>query len=334
MNVVVAPKRFRKTATLIKWLNSDIGYGCNRLSSADEQVFFKSKENPETIAHNVCRYAEFITDPIDSDLEALIKKCNTAIVKYIKDLSNNGRNVDDWVVLLAGDGGSLADISANVGRLDRELEKDIVHPAHFITYVEGISWKNGESERIVEQEQAVFFNESVPREDMAVFVARYAEIIKHLPSELKDLLKANNDAILQYAQFLSRSNKGPLDDDLLDNLAGDDDRIYKYAYHHNNKKRVPARLEKTLSNPNTILAYAKHIVNGRLPEEIENHLAKDFRVAAQYAFEVIRAYSSVKLPDVVHSAMYMYSTSSPDDYHIKRYFNECDKDTTVSGSFQ
>jgi hypothetical protein len=313
----------------------DNHYANKRLSKEIEQVFFKSKENADTIAQNLVTYAEKVyLDPIDIEMEHLIELDPNAVVRYIKHLKSVNRNIrPELLNCLKGNSNCLAAASVTVGRLPSELEVDITHPSDFITYISNLKYKvpNLRSESgILEQEQKVFFSNKLSPEKTAEWVAKYANHVGVLPQEFKELLKADNDSILQYQSFLAAKNL-PLDDDLRDCLAGDDKNLFKYA--QNTRKRLPQHLEETLKNPQVLLSYARNIVQGRLPEELENHFASDLQAASNYAFEIIRGYASVRLPDVVHSAMILTNSANPNDYNIKRYVKECERDTTVPGSW-
>lgn len=330
--------KFRLTSRLISWLQNNV-HNHRRLPASIEEVFFKSKEPVETIAYNLVTYAGQVhLERLSKELECLILRNNSATVRYISWLKNQRLAIgDDFVLNLKGDENSLSAISGDVGRLPRDLEKDIVSPACFIQYVSGVknyNFRNGIKEvRIEEQEKEVFFsNKKYTPEKMAEFVAKYANVVGPLPTELKELLKANSKAILEYAQTLKSKNM-TLDDDLRDCLAGDSESLLRYAQYHLGGRRLPQHLEKTMTHPQSLYNYAKSIVQGRLPEELENHLASDTSVASAYAFDVVRGFASVKLPEVVHSAIVMRSFENPNDFHIKRYIKECEKDTSVPGSW-
>jgi hypothetical protein len=304
----------------------DNWYGSSRLPKEIEEVFFKSKENPSTIANNLVSYAEKINTTLDPEMEEVIKKHPDSVVRYMRVVRNSGKAIGlDLIDSLKGNSSCLAQAAYHFGRLPRELEKDITNPDAFVNYAQALGT------RIVEQEPIVFFDENKDQYKIANCVAKYAAVVGPLPVEFNRLLKANNESILEYATVLYRHNK-TLDKELEDNLAGDNNNLYRYAQHHL-RKRLPVHLEKTLTNPQVIYNYARQIVRGRLPEELENHLASDLSAAASYAFDVIRGYSSVRLPDVVHSAMVLTSSANLHDYNIKRYIKECENDTTIPGSW-
>lgn len=324
--------KFRLTSRLVKWIEEEY-YGQTRLPKNIEEVFFKSKEDQQTIANNLIRYAQRVSqDNLDSGLEGVIKKCPSAVVQYIHHLTSHSKPISsDLIPVLKGHGEQIAQVAQSVGRL-KEYEDDIQHPEHFVNYINNIRVFEGKTNRIPEMEKRIFDPNKFPAVKIAECLVRYATFIgQPLPEELKVLLKGHGNQILEYATLLQNWGK-PLDEDLRDSLAGDDSNLYRYA-KNNLRKRLPNHLEKTMSDPQTLLNYAKHIVKGRLPEELENHFAKEIRLASQYAFEVIRGFACVRLPDVVHTAMIMNSAAYPNDYHIKQYVNECERDTTVSGSW-
>lgn len=324
--------KFRLTSRLIRWIENEY-YGYTRLPKNIEEVFFKSKEDPQTIANNLIRYAQKTSqDNLDSELEGVIKKCPSAVVQYVYHLKSHSKPVSkDLLPCLKGHGEQIAQVAQSFGRL-KDYEDDIEHPEHFVAYVNNIRIHEGKVSRIPEMESRIFDPNKFPAGKVAECLVRYATFIGDpLPEELKILLKGHGNQILEYATVLSSWAK-PLDEDLLDSLAGDDNNLFRYAKNHT-RKRLPIHLEKTMSDPQVLLNYAKSIVKGRLPEDLENHFAKDIRLASQYAFEVIRGFACVRLPDVVHTAMIMNSAANPNDYYIKQYVNECERDTTTSGSW-
>lgn len=324
--------KFRLTSRLIRWIEEEY-YGYTRLPKNIEEVFFKSKEDPQTIANNLIRYAQKTSqDNLDSDLEGVIKKCPSAVVQYIYHLKCHSKPISkDLLPCLKGHGEQIAHVAQSFGRL-KDYEDDIQHPEHFVIYIQNIRIHEGKTNRIPEMESRIFDPNKFPAEKVAECLVRYATFIGGpLPEELKVLLKGHGNQILEYATVLGSWAK-PLDEDLLDSLAGDSNNLFRYAKNHL-RKRLPNHLEKTMTEPQILLNYAKSIVKGRLPEELENHFAKDVRLASQYAFEVIRGFACVRLPDVVHTAMIMNSAANPNDYYIKQYVTECERDTTTSGSW-
>jgi len=321
--------KFRRTNRLLKWI-AENNYSKMRLPKENEAVFFKSNEDESTIAHNLVNYAEeTYKDDLDHDLENVISKNAGATVRYIQHLSRYGKNIRPEIIyFLKGDGAFLCQISREVGRLPLDLEADIKSPNDFLTYFSGLCHR-GEKTRLIDMENRIFIN----NDSVAVpsCVAKYANLINELPQELKDILKKDNAAIMEYQAFISRKNKF-IDNDLMDCLAGDDENLFKLASNYLSK-RLPEHLEKTMSNPKSLFDYARLVVRNRLPEELENHLVKDHKIAVDYAFNIIRAYASVRLPEVVHSAIVMKSFEVPNDSTIKRYINECDRDTSVPGSW-
>jgi hypothetical protein len=313
-------------------------YGHDRLPKNIEEVFFKSKEGSDTIAMNLVSYArKSSSDDLDVEQEEVIKKSHHAVVQYVHHLASMGRTVNDDILnSLKGQPNCLAKISISVGRLASELEAEIKHPEYFVEYVGGIrskdsSFTKSNKYRIIELEQEVFLSGRFHPKEIAEYAVQYANVVGELPAELENLLKGHGPQVLKYANILSHIDK-KISDDLLDSIAGDSNSLFEYANSYL-RKRLPVHLERTMSDPKTLLNYARRIVRGRLPEELENHFANDYRFASEYAFEVIRGFACVRLPEVVHSAMVMKSFEIPNDSYIKRYISECEKDTTISGSW-
>lgn len=330
--------KFRLTTRLVSWVEEN-HYTYNRLPKNIEEVFFKSKEDTNTIAMNMVSYAKKVHyDNLDIEQEEIIKKNPYAVVQYVYHLHSCGKTIkNDLLDCIKEHPNCLARVSMSVGRLPRELEVKIDDPKNFIEYVSGIRSKGSyysrtSALRIPEMEQDILLSGRFDPKVVAESVVQYAEFVGKLPVELENLLMGHGEQILKYAVIIGNCDKQKISDDLLNSLAGDSHSLCEYARLHL-KKRLPAHLEKTMSDPKYILNYAKYVVKTRLPEEMENHFAKDCRLASQYAFEIIRGFASVRLPEVVHSAMILQSYSNPNDHLIKQYVTECDKDTTVSGSW-
>lgn len=185
-------------------------------------------------------------------------------------------------------------------------------------------------ERLPRDREQVFFTtkKELP-EDVAVNLSEYCWHAKKVEVEFENLLKANPDAVLTYAK-IARNYEFTLSEDLEDSLKGKSSHLYSLASIRG--KRLPERLEDTFDQPYYALKYATDILHGRLPAHIEKVFFKDARVAAQYAFEVIRGFAPVRLPDDLHSFMIMKSFENPNDRHIKIYMEASESDPSKIGN--
>lgn len=94
---------------------------------------------------------------------------------------------------------------------------------------------------------------------------------------------------------------------------------------------LPKYLEDTITTPRVALWYASKILKGRLPSHLEEVLLGDADCAAGYAFDVVRAYSSPRLPDVLHNSILMRSYSDPNNQLIRQYVAEVERTSKEPG---
>lgn len=154
-------------------------------------------------------------------------------------------------------------------------------------------------------------------------IVRYAEAVGPLDESLERIICQNHDQILQYGNILAR-NERKLPEWMMDELKGDDSNLYILARSHI-KSRLPKHLEDSMSDPRYLFEYSLHVLHDRLPEHLEKELVKGHAYAVRYAFEVVRGFSSVRLPDEIHSMLVMKSFELPDDNDIKRYIRETER---------
>jgi len=148
--------------------------------------------------------------------------------------------------------------------------------------------------------------------------------------EFENLLKCDPDSVLTYARCLHYSLNERISDDLEDSLKGHSQHIYQLASLKGT--RLDARVEDTISDPFWALKYATDVIKGRLPSHLESVFFKSARYASEYAFDVIRGFSPVKLPDDLHSFMIMQSYADPEDHYIKVYMQASESDPNKSGN--
>lgn len=203
------------------------------------------------------------------------------------------------------------------------------------------SSKNGRP--LPEHIEQIFFKTSERAEDLVCNLVEYSSFFNtsRLSQNLEELLvntvekfcsTANqNDAVSytamrKYVEYLSRLKNIHTDpsERMVDALKGWD--IFLLQWAKEIEKRLPQHLEDSLSNPNYLLKYAVEVLKGRLPEHLENLFYKDVHVATEYAFEVIRGFAPVKLPEHLHNFVVMKSFEHPHDRTIKAYMMASESD--------
>jgi len=191
--------------------------------------------------------------------------------------------------------------------------------------------RHGWGERLPSHSEQVFFNSK--KEDpstIAVNLATYAWVAGKLELPFESVLKNSPMAVVDYAKMLLARVNEKISEDLQDSLKGCSAQLVQLAQVY--KERLPARLEDTICEPYWALDYAKSVLRGRLPSHLECVFFKDPRIASRYAFEVIRGFSPVMLPDELHSFMIMKSFENPDDDSIKRYIEASESDPSKIGN--
>lgn len=180
-----------------------------------------------------------------------------------------------------------------------------------------------------DREQVFFTTKKEPPEVVATNLSEYTWHAGKLEVEFENLLKASPEAVITYARVL-HNREMKISEDLEDALKGHSNQLYSLAQMR--EERLPARLEDTISDPYFALKYATDILHGRLPSHLEPVFFKSARFASQYAFEVIRGFAPVRLPDDLHSFMIMQSFSNPNDHYIKVYMEASESDPNKIGN--
>jgi len=178
------------------------------------------------------------------------------------------------------------------------------------------NWNLLEDRRLPAEYERVFFKskKETPVE-VASAVARYSWWAGALGKQIESLLVGHNDSVTTYVRSL-RAKECEIDPDLMATLAGDSRNLYKLS---KDTGRLPEHLEDTIGEPKWAYFYAKEVLLGRLPRHLEDVFFKDTVYAAKYAFEVIRGFSPVKLPDELHAFMVMKSFEDPEDEDVRDY---------------
>jgi hypothetical protein len=189
--------------------------------------------------------------------------------------------------------------------------------------------KNNHRERLSPDHEQVFFK--VKKEDpvtVANNIASYSwyagPVSKtEFHASLEPLLKHNHHAIYDYARMLHNRHL-ELPEELENELSGDSRFLVNLATLR--ERRLPVHLEDTIDEPGWAYSYAKEVLHGRLPSHLEKVFFKNSRYASKYAFDIIRGFSSVRLPEDLHSFMIMKSFENPDDEDIKIYIKASESD--------
>ena len=164
--------------------------------------------------------------------------------------------------------------------------------------------------------------------DVAKCVAIYSKWAGKLESEFEALLKPNCDSVVDYIGTVYGKG-GDVDLSILSFLAEDSRNLYRAAKFVG---RLPENLEPLIKNPRYAFLYAKEVLRGRLPAEMECVFFGDPYHAAKYAFDVIRGFSPCRLPESLHNMMVMASFEAPDDSNIKTYLQASESDPSKFGN--
>ena len=344
--------KFRSTRRLVTFCQ--LNYVKERLPAENEKCFFSGKEKPVNVAANVANYASSV-GKLDSALEGLLKENRKALLSYLGTLKMRQQEIPaELEDELKGDDESLLKYAKDIirSRLPSNLEDTLSHPCYCVSYCQFI--RIALPEHI---EDKVFTpNEKHDGDYIAAQLPKYANATGVLRDKLKQVLKYNHSAIIEYGKWL-RMNGMPMDAELRDELAGDSRCLIEltsliggrlpehlektlsdpsccYTYARNVLHgRLPAELEaKLVDSPDHCVKYAEEIVRGRLPEEIEIGLMKDHNAACRYAFTVIRGFAPVRLPEQIHAYLVMKSFEMPNDGTIKKYIEACDSDPNKMGN--
>lgn len=157
----------------------------------------------------------------------------------------------------------------------------------------------------------------------------YECAVKAIEMEEEQNRNSNAYYILDYCTKRYQYS-GVIEDRFVDLLKGASHQLFSWA--RTIQKRLPAHLEDSIDDPSVLLCYATEIVRGRLPSHLEQVFFKNVHVATRYAFDVIRGFAPVKLPDDLHTFVVMESYRNPNDYHIKTYIQASENDPNKSGN--
>jgi hypothetical protein len=205
--------------------------------------------------------------------------------------------------------------------------------------------KNEYDGRMPEEVENLFFNTKETAEEILTSLTEYHEHIgESLPENLENLLyEKAKEAIpnaeqnfsfvhdfLRYCWNCVVNFEKKDAQKYIDLYKGKSTHLVQWANWTN--KRLPDYLEDSIDDPSELLDYAKEVVRGRLPSHLEDVFIKDVHIATQYAFDVIRGFAPVKLPDALHSFVIMESFKNPDDHRIKTYMKASESDPNKTGN--
>lgn len=191
------------------------------------------------------------------------------------------------------------------------------------------NWHSLQGKRLPLESERVFFRskKETPKE-IASCVARYAGWVGALEPEFEALLVHCNDSVTHYIRSV-RNRDGEYGEGLLGILAGDSRNLYRVS---KDIGRLPEELERTITEPRYAFLYAKEVLRGRLPLEMESVFFGDAYHAARYAFDVIRGFAPCRLPEELHTFMVMKSFEEPDNEHIRTYMEAAESDPNRVGN--
>ena len=185
--------------------------------------------------------------------------------------------------------------------------------------------------RLPSEIEEVFFKSKEDAYVIAQNVADYAHYVGRLELRFEKLMVGHPDAAFNYLTNV-RHDGGELNPELLNTLKGHGGYLVQWSKIV--ASRLPPELEDTLKDADARYAYqyAKEVLCGRLPEHLEDVFFKDETIAARYAFDVIRGFSSVMLPEALHSFMILKSYENPNNSWVKSYVEASENDPNKTGN--
>lgn len=318
MSVQMAIPRFRAAHRLIGWMQ--VNSIRERIPQA-EKVFLKGDSSSPW---HLAQYAKLV-GRLPPELEVLVATCPGACVEYAGHIGRE--NTPEHIIDRCGENASDVIKLANKfrGRVPPHLEEAIKTPDEYVGYA-------AEAGRVPDMEERILFSGEFPAKVLANAAQNLVEKLsggwgpldKGPASDhrIRNLIKGHVGAVERHMNFVGgRGFK--LDEEFHECFMGDGPRLLKLAQHL--RRRLPHSLEITWNEPQSLVEYATSYVRARLPEALEEVLASDHRSMVKYAFGVIRAYASPRLPDSLHGILLLKSYEFPGDSEIKRYTEECDR---------
>lgn len=248
----VAAPRFRTTTRLAQWVRRI--KPTSRLSPESEACFFRSKETPNKISSNLCRYSEQVGE-LSSELEGLFVQ--NEILPYAMVVARHLKWPRDAIMSQLTPGELIRLAQYRKKRLPSLFESRIVEPKDAVTYCESLGLV-------------------IP--EMEEFVVGCADACMRYIKFLNNKSVAIEERFLQRMvghdrHFLELCNRlgGRLPDYLVDSIK-DPEVALQYAVRHL-KGRLPLHVEEVLeTSPRCAVRYAFEIIRGyadpTLPERL------------------------------------------------------------------
>lgn len=313
---------FRVPSRLIAWMQDN---SVRERIPQSEKVFFKKKIGVDVRACELVNYARLVTQ-ITPEMEAVISESPVACVEYARFLLRMGREVPQEIVDACGtEQAWVVKMAEVLGKRIQHLEHKIVNPEWYVDYVSAVK------SRVPELEDRVLFSDyldNVKERGLAAvkLIERTAGhgygSLKHEILEdqkLKDLIKQSLSAVNALMEFMGRRGSR-LPGEFHHVFAGDGANLYRLAEHL--RSRLPLELELTWEGARKeLVQYASRWVRGPLPESLEDILIGDTKAITDYAFQVIRGYSSPRLNHTLHNCLLIGEQTE----EVKRYVAECDR---------
>lgn len=150
-------------------------------------------------------------------------------------------------------------------------------------------------------------------------MASYACEVGVLPDHLADVVLGDDCAVVRYIKVLKLHFK-EVPERFLRDLVGHDRHFVGLAQDIG---RLPSYLEESIRDPKVALDYAKYIIKGPLPESVAvAAFIGSHRMMVRYAYDVIRGFASVRLPEPLHIALMLHPEQDPE---IRRYIVEVER---------
>jgi hypothetical protein len=194
-----------------------------------------------------------------------------------------------------------------------------------------VEWiqKMGHFERLPSSHEEIFFTSKEDPSIIASNLFLYVNRIKvRLEPRFEEVIKKDKNSLFSYIQSV-KAFSGETLTHLVEELKGDSNNLYRWACQAG---RLPEHLEKSISCPRIAYLYAKNVLYGRLPEDMEDVFMTDVHHACKYAFEVIRGFAPVKLPEKLHSYVLLKSFENPNNEIIKNYISASENDPNKTGN--
>lgn len=312
--------KFRVPHRLVSWMQEN-GVR-DRIPSAEGIFFKRGLSNPGWAC---VQYARQV-GKLPPEMEAHVLLSPVACVEYAGLLMRE--TPDTFLDACAAGGPScLVKLAGKLhGRIPERLEVFIDTPSDYRSYVCETRI------RVPEMEERILFSGRFPAEEVAVQVGAMMESLSMgygmkeneaaADPRLKKLLEGSPLAVENYMGVVSRKGL-KLDRELWHVFKGRGKQLLKLAEHL--RQRLPSELEDSWEDAQSLLQYTVRWVRNKLPAHLEDVLMGDHKAAVEYAFQVVRGFSSPRLGDNLHTFLMMKSFEFPEDQNIRRYLAECER---------